>query len=631
MASTVNLTERLPNANLKVASVRAIRSDSIALGYLLPAADHDARRPTVLGVHPKEPKIIYCSGKLVVIRDLENPANCLIYQGHNSPTTAAKISPNGYWVASADTSGKVRVWSYDNPEHTLKVEVPVFAGEVKDLSWDPESKRIVAVGDGRTLLARVFMWDTGNSIGEIAGHQKRILSVDYKPTRPFRILTASEDFNVCAFEGPPFKFKHSMQSHTNFANCVRYSPDGNYAVSVGSDKGMVLYDAKTSEKLSTFPPAHAVSIYSVAWSPDSKQLLTASGDKTVKLWDVETLSVVTTFTFGNTIQDMQQAVVWHGDYMVSLSLSGNLNYLNLASPDTPSRYDALLASTRDRPRREQVFTGSYDGVVCAWTGATAHRFGGDVHTAKITCIDAMGGLLASGGWDDKVRFGAVADEAYASSVELNGAQPTGLALATHGPSDSFMCAVSSNKGVKLIVNGTLVHETANFAWTGTCIAVHPSGTQLAVGGQEDNTIHLFDVVYGADGSFHLAETAPLVGHLGALTSIAYSPDGSLLAAGDAYRDVRVWDLASREAKVAGQWVFHSTRVTTVAWSPSGQHVVSGALDGHLFVWSVAKPSARHQFDYAHEDGVMGAKFMADDQIISIGNDAAVRTWLLPAF
>ncbi|OQS01263.1 hypothetical protein ACHHYP_01480 [Achlya hypogyna] len=621
MATTVNLTERLPNANLKAT--------------FCPHPTTTRGAPTVLGVHPKEPKIIYCSGKLVVIRDLDNPANCLIYQGHNHATTAAKFSPNGYWVASADISGKVRVWSYDNPEHTLKVEVPVFAGEVKDLSWDPESKRIVAVGDGRTLLARVFMWDTGNSIGEIAGHQKRILSVDYKPSRPFRILTASEDFNVCAFEGPPFKFKHSLQNHTNFANCVRYSPDGNLAVSVGSDKLMVLYDAKTSEKLSTFPPAHTVSIYSVAWSPDSKQLLTASGDKTVKLWDVETLSVVTTFTFGSTIQDMQQAVVWHGDYMLSLSLSGDLNYLNPATPDKPTRIlnghqVSLQALAVDR-EEGKFFTGSYDGVVCAWQGTTAHRIGGDAHTAKITCIDALGGLLASGGWDDKVRFGAVADGAYSSSIGLNGAQPTGLALATHGPSDAFMCAVSSNKGVKLIVNGNLVHETPEFAWTGTCIAVHPAGTQLAVGGQEDNTIHVFDVVYGADGSFSLQEGAPFVGHLGALTSVAYSPDGSLLAAGDAYRDVRVWDVASRSAKVAGQWVFHSTRVTTVAWSPSGQFVVSGALDGHIFVWNVDKVSARHQYDYAHEDGVMGAKFMADDQIISIGNDAAVRTWILPAF
>ena len=36
-------------------------------------------------------------------------------------------------VASADSAGKVRVWSWDNPEHLLKVEVPALAGAVLDL------------------------------------------------------------------------------------------------------------------------------------------------------------------------------------------------------------------------------------------------------------------------------------------------------------------------------------------------------------------------------------------------------------------------------------------------------------------------------------------------------------------
>ena len=51
------------------------------------------------------------------------------------------------------------------------------------------------------------MWDTGSPVGEIVGHVKTINSVDYKPTRPFRICTASEDKHVGFHEGPPFKFK----------------------------------------------------------------------------------------------------------------------------------------------------------------------------------------------------------------------------------------------------------------------------------------------------------------------------------------------------------------------------------------------------------------------------------------
>ena len=56
-----------------------------------------------------------------------------------------------------DTSGKVRVWSWDNPEHMTKLETPVFSGEVKDLDWDSESKKIVAVGDGSPMVATTLM------------------------------------------------------------------------------------------------------------------------------------------------------------------------------------------------------------------------------------------------------------------------------------------------------------------------------------------------------------------------------------------------------------------------------------------------------------------------------------------
>ena len=45
-------------------------------------------------------------------------------------------------------------------------------------------------------------------MGSVDGHAKSVNAVDYKPTRPFRICTASEDTEVGFFEGPPFKFHH---------------------------------------------------------------------------------------------------------------------------------------------------------------------------------------------------------------------------------------------------------------------------------------------------------------------------------------------------------------------------------------------------------------------------------------
>ena len=64
---------------------------------------------------------------------------------------------------------------------------------------------------------------------------KAINSVDFKPTRPFRAITGSEDNAVSFFEGPPFKWKTTMSDHEKFVHVVRYSPDGERFVSGAAD------------------------------------------------------------------------------------------------------------------------------------------------------------------------------------------------------------------------------------------------------------------------------------------------------------------------------------------------------------------------------------------------------------
>lgn len=46
---------------------------------------------THLGKHPKLPKVIYPSGKQVVVRDLENLTDFFVYRGHNAAVTVAKV------------------------------------------------------------------------------------------------------------------------------------------------------------------------------------------------------------------------------------------------------------------------------------------------------------------------------------------------------------------------------------------------------------------------------------------------------------------------------------------------------------------------------------------------------------
>lgn len=164
-------------------------------------------RPIVLGDDPKGKNFLYCHANSVIIRDLANPSISDIYTQHSCQVNVAKYSPSGFYIASADKSGKVRIWDTINKEHILKSEYQPISGPIYDLAWSQDNQRIVVVGEGREKFGHVFLADTGTSNGDVSGQTRPINTVDFKPSRPFRIITGSEDNTVAFYEGPPFKFK----------------------------------------------------------------------------------------------------------------------------------------------------------------------------------------------------------------------------------------------------------------------------------------------------------------------------------------------------------------------------------------------------------------------------------------
>ena len=68
--------------------------------------------------------------------------------------------------------------------------------------------------------------------------------------------------------------------------------------------------------------------------------------------------------------------------------------------------------------------------------------------------------------------------------------------------------------------------------------------------------------------------ATLERHRGEVTCLAYSPDGSMLASGDANREVLVWDASTNQVKKS-RMVYHNARITALAWSKDSKEIASG--------------------------------------------------------
>ena len=103
----------------------------------------------VLGNDPKGKNFLYVNGNSVFIRNIDNPLQCDVYTEHSCAVHCAKYSPSGFYIASADQSGKVRIWDTTNKEHLLKNEFQPIVGTIKDLQWSLDNQRIIVGGEGR--------------------------------------------------------------------------------------------------------------------------------------------------------------------------------------------------------------------------------------------------------------------------------------------------------------------------------------------------------------------------------------------------------------------------------------------------------------------------------------------------
>ncbi len=363
---------------------------------------------------------------------------------------------------------------------------------------------------------------------------------------------------------------------------IQFSPDGRQMV-VGSNTGVWIYDVATGEEISLLLGMSRA----IAYSPDGRFMASAGGDPVTSFGGspLETGIEIREVTTGRKValQDElppAKTLRFTNDSktLVCLSMSReNIYWIDVETGET------ITTNLGKRPgymhlesyalTEDRIAIGSNDGKIELWdttTGkklTTFRKFGKEVSLPNY--FTKTNKALTMEFSSDRTKL---ATGNLDTTVQIWDTTTGAELIVLQKPIEGNMWSVSTENG-KEIVGNPMKNERNSRP---SSLAFSPDGSLLACG-SEDSTIKLWNSL---TGEF----IATFTGHLSIVEQLTFSPDGKTLASGSADGTVRFWDIETRrpvQNKITGHMWIRSTAALN-----DGTSFVSVSNKGIITVWDL---------------------------------------------
>lgn len=422
--------------------------------------------------------------------------------------------------------------------------------------------------------------------------------------------------------GSQEKLREFSGSH----NVAHFSSDETLVFAGDVDGSMVIFDAFTGEELLRLR-GQGNEVVQLSLTDDQSLLSSASVDGTFRIWDVGS-ALVGDAGLPSLIADLGE---WGGPL-------DSANHLLLApedlDPPTLGKYVSTLFDTRTG-----TDVATFEGRALAVSGDGArvaiHRWVAPDDSSESRVLGPLEIIDAASGETEVVLegpcvFRVVHDPLEPEFIPEPDCEPDlepwlDVPVNMDFSPNGRMLAMTGRAGVTTVwdtSSGAVLWshehvERIGFPEGFGGVAFSPDGTLLAAASLNDPDILIFDASTG--------EQVAAIRHDTFISTLTFTPDGSLLLAGDNLTHVRVIDTETWTAgdPLVGQ---QGNFMRDLTVSPNSRYVATAGFDGESWVWDLADRRVVRKWATPGQ-AIVSVEFLDDETLVIApqGSDAVIVT------
>lgn len=529
------------------------------------------------------------------------------FAGH---LTCIAVSQDGSRFAALDRRGNCQLWQ--NLRKPRLVAHTAFSyGTIQAAAFNRELTFVALSDPAYTIHCWNFASDC--EVQQLNGHTANVTALVMLNDGE-QLASSSEDGSVRVWNIQTGKQDRLFEDPAkDRLLSIAATRDGRY-VAAGGRQGMVLSWDLDQGSLVFHRPAHADAVNCLRFTAGGESLISASGDRSIKVFKFRTAELQHAF-WGHEERVSSLMITGDSDQFLATSRDGAVKAWNLKQPDiaAPTPLYRNVGNAVFSPQGESLAFRFTDGRVCVFQWPQMqinYQFQGPAGLDALA-YDSGQRLCAVSRDDGAVEIWRA--ERLVRTIEHHQLPVRSLAF----DRDGKRLAVAGREGVISIwdpLTGAMIHQSQQEREV-VSVAFAPGDAVLAA--SVDNLIKLFDV-----------PTGQLQRRINTLSQrvygIAFSGDGSLLAAGDRSGSILVWD-TKRNAPVA-KLTGHSDRVYACCITPDKRRLVSCSRDSAIRWWDL---TTGHELCVIRGDwGECENLILSPDgwALLSIGKDKALRIW-----